>query len=217
MVSHGGSLDTEIRVVADKALSEQQISLTNNRDGWQCHCGVWKKSNTIGNPHVLALIYHLTHEQWYSLIINTSRSMALMPVFPVGLGKDIKLECETSALQCGRSEFEETAPWSHPHFGWHTSQWEVLFPPSNKWFPEEQVTKEVFHPLPPSLYAWSNAVSGLELSVINVCSQAATAGKGDSSIREHLGEKLVITKKGSTFDQWPWPMHRVLTNGTISL
>ena len=33
MVSHGGSLDTEIRVVADKALSEQQISLTIMTDG----------------------------------------------------------------------------------------------------------------------------------------------------------------------------------------
>ena len=33
MVSHGGSLDTEIRVVADKALSEQQISLTIMMDG----------------------------------------------------------------------------------------------------------------------------------------------------------------------------------------
>lgn len=62
MVSHGCSLHTEIRRGGRQGF-KWTANIIDNHDGWQCHCGLSKKANTIKNHHVLALIDHLIHKQ----------------------------------------------------------------------------------------------------------------------------------------------------------
>ena len=211
MMSHGGSLHTEIRRCGGRGF-KWTANIIDKQSWWMAislwcvkeikyHCnspciGIDISSHISDNEYLLLRAsYNPWH--WCQYFQSNWEKKLKWDLVGVGVGlweKQVR----------GNGTLIAPPPWL-THFP---------IPLSNNRFPrspsflEKQVTKrEVFHP-PSHFILEAMQCLGGSYQWLMFAARLPRPARGDTSIRKRLGKKLVVAKKGGTVDQWPWPMHR---------